>query len=109
MADGRGARIAALRSGVSRSADLFELQTHAGRARYRTRSPRAHRRLRAVAGAAGVAALLDQRAALPPAGAARRALPDSRPVGGHLAEGFRAQSAHSPLLRGAPKGSPALR
>src|SRR2546430_16845878 len=67
MADGRGARFRALRSGVSRSADLFELQAHAGCARYRTRSPRAHRRLRALAGAAGAADFLDQRATLPPA------------------------------------------
>src|SRR5438874_1749774 len=106
MADGRGARFRALRSGVARSADLFELQAHAGCARYRTRSPRAHRRLRALAGAAGAADLLDQRATLPPAGRAPRALPDSRPVGGYLAEGFRAQSAHSPLLRGAAQGLP---
>src|ERR1700681_1589026 len=98
MADRRGARIGPFRSGVSRSADLFELESHGGCARYRTRSPRAHRRMRAAAGARGAPDLLDQRAALSPGGEARPALPDSRRVGGYLTEGFRAQSAHSPLL-----------
>src|SRR6187549_1325802 len=99
MAQGRGGRAPAVRPDFPRPADLLQQQAHGRHPRCAARSPGAHRSLHGAACARRQAGVLQQRAEVQVGRGDRPVVQDDRHLARHVAEGFRAQSAHPSVFR----------